>query len=170
MYQLGQRSKAELHGVDNRMSKVCYTGIKLTTQDFSIHDGLRKYAEQKEYVRTGVSKTMKSYHLPQEHDQLGKAVDLVPYINGKLRWEWPAIYKIAQAIHEAANKENVLLRWGAVWDSVFNELDASDLEGEVAAYVARRKNLGLKAFLDGPHFEIYDEFHHKWKKLRLHPS
>ena len=31
---------------------------------------------------------------------------------------------------------------------------AGDMGDEVAAYVARRKAAGKKAFLDGPHFEL----------------
>lgn len=153
-FQLGSRSKGELHGVHDDIINVVYRAISLTVQDFSVHDGLRQLAEQIEYVRAGVSKTLKSKHLKQK-DGYGHAVDLVPYCNGKMRWEWPLIYKMAEAVYRAAEEEGVELRWGAVWDRKFNDLDITDLESEVRKYATRRRKAGKKAFLDGPHFELY---------------
>lgn len=152
-YQLGARSLAELEGVHTNQVAVVKTAITLTAQDFSVFDGLRTVAEQTEYVRTGVSKTMNSKHLPQP-DGWGYAVDLVPYINGKLRWEMRPILIIAEAVHEAATNLGVPLRWGAVWDTPFLDLERADLENEVEAYKERRRAKGKKAFIDGPHFEL----------------
>lgn len=163
-YQLGHKSKGELVGVHPDLVRVVYRAIQLTVQDFSVHDGLREIAEQIEYVRTGASKTLKSKHLKQS-DGLGHAVDLVPYVNGKLRWEWPLIYRMAEAVHRAAQQEKVVLRWGAVWDRTFNELDVTDLESEVQKYVARRKKMKKRAFLDGPHFELV--LNKAWNDLAL---
>jgi peptidoglycan L-alanyl-D-glutamate endopeptidase CwlK len=161
-FSLGKGSRAQLVGVDPVLTHVSERAIVLSPVDFAVHDGLRTLAEQREYVATGVSKTMQSYHLPQAHDGLGKAVDLVPYINGKFRWEWPAIYKVSAAVHQAANEIGVLLRWGAIWDRVFNDLDPAKLSAEVKAYADR--NAGPD-FLDGPHFEVYDKHHHRWGRI-----
>ena len=163
-YMLGRRSRAELHEVHPQICSTVERAIKITPVDFSVHDGIRTHIEQKEYVAQGVSKTMNSYHLPQE-DGYGHAVDLVPYINGKMRWEWDPIYKIAAAMHQAAEEEGILLRWGACWDRVFNDLDVTDLKDEVESYIERRKKNGLDAFLDGPHFELFDRRHHRWNNL-----
>ena len=137
--------------------KVVERAIRITKQDFSVHDGMRSLAEQKRYVARGVSKTLKSKHLKQP-DGHGHAVDLVPYINGKFRWEWEPIYEIAAAVHRAANELGVRLRWGGVWDRVFNELSAGSAaiaKRAVNAYVARRRKAGRRAFIDGPHFELH---------------
>jgi peptidoglycan L-alanyl-D-glutamate endopeptidase CwlK len=40
---------------------------------------------------------MNSRHLIRS-DGFGHAVDLVPWINGKPRWEWKPIYHIAAAV------------------------------------------------------------------------
>ena len=152
-FKLGQRSENELEGVHPHVSIVTRDAFTITPVDFSVFDGLRTDSEQAEYVRTGVSKTMKSKHLVQD-DGFGHAVDLVPYINGKLRWEPRPLILIAEAMHEAAEKHDVTLRWGAVWDRDFNDLDRSDLKGEVDAYVDRRRALGKRAFLDYPHWEL----------------
>lgn len=152
-YTLGTKSNAELVGVHSDLIAVCRGAILITPQDFTIFDGIRTHDEQVEYVRTGVSKTLNSKHL-QQSDGFGHAVDLVPYINGKLRWEIRPIYLIAEAVHEIATDHDVPLRWGAVWDRPFLDLDRTQLEDEVAAYIERRRAKGRKAFIDGPHFEM----------------
>ena len=156
-YRLGARSCAELEGVHPDLVGVVTRAIEITKQDFSVHDGLRSLEEQKRYVARGVSKTLRSKHLKQS-DDYGHAVDLVPYINGKLRWEWEPIYEIAAATHRAANELGVRLRWGGVWDRVFNDLSAATAgtaRRQVDAYVARRRAKRRRAFIDGPHFELH---------------
>ena len=154
-YALGKKSLAELEGVHPSLIKVVKRAIEITKQDFSVHDGLRTLAEQKEYVRRGVSKTMNSKHRPQA-DGFSHAVDLVPWINGQLRWEWKPIYAIASAVHQAARELDVKLIWGAVWDRNFETLGCSpeELEKAVNAYVDRRRKAGKSAFIDGPHFQL----------------
>src|SRR5690349_9518194 len=76
---------------------------------FAVHDGKRTPEEQRILVQSGASQTMKSRHLT------GHAVDLVPVINGKLRWEWPPIYQIARAMKQAALELSVPIRWGGCW-------------------------------------------------------
>lgn len=155
MYVLGAGSKKELEGVHPKLVELVNSVIQITAQDFAVHDGLRTEAEQREYVRRGVSKTMNSMHRTQP-DGFGHAVDLVPYVNGKLRWEWKPIYVIASAVREVASQMQLELRWGAVWDRNLSELGRSpgELEANVVAYVARRRQLGKSAFIDGPHYEL----------------
>jgi peptidoglycan LD-endopeptidase CwlK len=154
-YSLGERSLAELEGVHPKLVEVVKRAIQLTEQDFSVHDGLRTVAEQREYVRRGVSKTMNSMHMKQP-DGFGHAVDLVPYINGQLRWEWKPIFNIATAVNQAAKELSVPLTWGGVWDRAFLDLDetATAMEAAVNSYVARRRALGKTAFIDGPHWQL----------------
>lgn len=152
MYELGAKSLAELNGVRADLVGVVKKAIHLTTQDFGVHDGLRTLEEQTAYVKAGVSKTMNSMHRVQP-DGFGHAVDLVPYINGKPRWEWPPIFDIARAVRQVAIEEGVPLTWGAIWDRPLNSLSAN-LEAEVEAYKARRRKLGKSWFGDGPHYEL----------------
>jgi peptidoglycan LD-endopeptidase CwlK len=152
MFKLGTKSLAELNGVHPKLVRVVKRAIELSEVDFSVHDGLRTEAEQRRYVVRGVSKTMNSKHLPQP-DGTGHAVDLVPYINGKLRWEWPAIFKIAEAVVQAARELEVDLRWGGCWQHI-NPLSGWPEEWE-QAYVARKRKAGKRAFPDGPHFELW---------------
>ena len=146
-FSLGKRSLAELEGVHEELVAVVNHAIKITQVDFAVHDGIRTQDEQAALVARGASKTMNSRHLT------GHAVDLVPYINGKLRWEWQPIYHVASAMQRATIECRTRLRWGGVWDREIQNL-MSDLELEVGYYGERRRRLGARVFLDGPHFEL----------------
>lgn len=164
-FVLGLSSRRELTGVHPWLVRVVEVAITLTTQDFMVLDGLRTAAEQAEYVKRGVSQTMASKHLPQE-DGTGHAVDLVPYIGGRPRWEWPPIFEIAAAVAKAvpivneewlnAGKTAKRLRWGGAWSESFEVIGANAKEMEAAnrRYVSARLRAGKRAFCDGPHFEI----------------
>ncbi|MBH0238568.1 M15 family metallopeptidase [Methylobrevis albus] len=151
-FSLGKSSIKELAGVHPDLVRVVERAIQITTQDFGVHDGVRTVKEQTALVKAGASKTMKSKHLLQD-DGYGHAVDLVPFINGKLRWEWPAIYPIAEAVRTASIEVGVSLVWGAVWDRELDTLSetALGLSADVNAYQVRHPG---KDFLDGPHYQL----------------
>ena len=154
-YILGAKSRAELKGVHPDLIRVVERAIQITTQDFSVHDGLRTAEEQKALVSAGASQTMNSKHRPQA-DGYGHAVDLVPFINGKMRWEWPAIYPIAAAVWQAARELKVDIRWGGAWidlDQIKTGTPGA-MKAAVEAYGEARRKAGKSAFTDGPHFEL----------------
>lgn len=138
-FTLGSNSLREAGGVHPHLIQMVKYAIYITPQDFALHDGLRTLAEQREYVRTGASQTMDSLHLPQR-DGWGHAVDLVPYINGKLRWEWPAIYPIAESMRAAAVHYGYPLEWGGIkgFGSILT------LKGPIKSHTG----------WDGPHFQL----------------
>lgn len=146
-FKLNDKSLAELNGVRPELVSVVQRAIQLTVQEFAVHDGKRTLAEQQKLVASGASQTLDSRHLT------GHAVDLVPLINGKLRWEWPPIYKIADAVRLAAKELGVPLRWGGAWDIDFTASDALP-EDLMTDYGGRRRKEGKKPFFDGPHFEL----------------
>lgn len=162
-YSLGPKSLQELQGVHPRLVECVTRAIAISSQDFGVHDGLRTLAEQRTYLASGVSKTMNSKHLRQP-DGFSHAVDLVPYINGQLRWEWPPIFVIASAMFAAAHEVRLGLVWGGVWDRRFPEDfgngSPKSLRAMVDGYTERQRKRLLDAgkkprvFLDGPHFEI----------------
>ena len=146
-FVLGKKSLRELQGVHPALVATVKRAIQLTVQDFSVHDGIRTLEDQQRLVLSGASQTLESRHIT------GHAVDLVPYVNGKLRWEWPPIYLIAAAVRVAANELGTPIRWGGAWDIDFTASTESP-EDLVAQYVARRQHAGLRAFIDGPHYEL----------------
>lgn len=56
-------------------------------------------------------------------------------------------------MRQAAREQGTTLRWGGAWDVDFSASQEPP-EDLVAAYVQRRRRQGLRAFIDGPHFEL----------------
>jgi len=146
-WKLSARSRRELENVHEDLQWFVRRLLVVSPVDFGVHDGIRLISEQRELVRRGVSRTMKSRHLD------GCAVDLVPYINGKLRWEWAPIYELAAAARMVSIEIEIPIRWGGVWDRRLSSMYGT-IEGEVEAYTKRRQAKGQRVFLDGPHFEL----------------
>lgn len=146
-FKLGGHSRRELKGVRPDLVRVVKKAIIITKQDFTVHDGMRTKEEQREYVKRGVSQTMQSKHL------VGHAVDLVPYINGKLRWELEACFEIALAMRQAAEEVNLVIRWGGSWQKLNGDTRAPELM--VEEYVSLRRRQARRPFVDAPHYEIY---------------
>ncbi len=152
-FKLGKGSIKNLEGVHPDLSWVVQYAITITAQDFAVTDGVRTKEEQAENVRTGVSQTMKSKHLIQPSG-FGHAVDLVPWINGKARWELLPCYKVMEALRRASWARECLLRWGGAWVPLYNETPLPAPEGLVAAYSLRKRTLGKPAFIDAAHYEM----------------
>ena len=95
---------------------------------------------------------MNSRHLVQV-DGLGHAVDLVPVINGQKRWEWPPIYRIAEAMRAAAEERGVRLVWGGVWDRRLGTYGSGADAMRAAVHEYQDRHPGPD-FIDGPHYEL----------------
>ena len=119
-YKLSQKSLNKLDGVDEDLVAVVKRAIELTEIDFGVTEGLRSLKRQKELYAQKVSQTLKSKHL------IGRAVDLVAYVDGVISWDKQYYYTIALAMERAAIELNVDIRWGG----------------------------DFKSFFDGPHFEL----------------
>jgi peptidoglycan L-alanyl-D-glutamate endopeptidase CwlK len=156
-YSLGATSRRNLQGVHPRLVQIVERAIALTTQDFTVNEGLRTRARQTTLVAQGFSKTMNSQHIPQP-DGKGHAVDLVPWVQGHPVWDWEGCYKVAMAMDAAATEYGWArnIRWGGAWDKRLSDFggDAAAYKREVAAYQARHAG---PDFLDGPHFEWRDD-------------
>ena len=153
MYKLSKKSKERLIGVHPDLVAVVNRAIELTEQDFTVFEGVRTIAKQKENVKKGVSTTVSgSRHLIGK-DNYAHAVDLVPYINGQLKWDWEGCYKIAEAVKQASIELGIPIRWGGVWDQALSEINGTTKQAQ-QRYVDKRLKAGQRAFADGPHFEL----------------
>lgn len=75
-----------------------------------IIETMRTFEKQKEYVRTGKSKTLKSKHLE------GKAVDIAFSKNGKIDWNDLELWNIAYNHFKFwLVKKKLKGQWGGVW-------------------------------------------------------
>ncbi len=148
-FTFGPRSEGELVGVHPDLVKVTRRALEVTQIDFAVIDGVRTIEQQNEYVRTGASKTMASKHLPQA-DGYSHAVDLVPCLYGKPRWEVPLCLQVAAAVKQAAVELGVPIVFGAVWDRKLNDLPPN-LARAIEDYKVRHTGAD---FLDYPHYQL----------------
>lgn len=149
---LGERSRARLVGVHPSLVKVVERAIVLTTQDFTVLEGVRSLARQKKLVAQGASKTMRSLHLKQS-DGYGHAVDLAPVMGGSVVWSHELIRPIVLAMRRAAIEAKVKIVWGSIWDRNLAQLPdtLSGIHDAVEAYTARHPG---PDFIDGPHYQL----------------
>lgn len=153
-YRFSLRSLKELAHCHPDLRRVAEAAIKDTEIDFTITDGGRTLEEQKKLVASGASQTLESRHLISPRTGYCYAIDAAPYVNGKIRWEWPLIFKVAEAMRKAAKSQCVAIRWlGAPDIANFTETTATPKYLH-EQYVAKRKKAGRKPFFDGPHFEL----------------
>lgn len=110
-FYLSTRSRARLIGVHRDLVEVVEAAIKITPVDFSVVEGVRTLAKQREYFVKGKSRTMRSRHLT------GHAVDLAPWRGGTIDWTPVYFLPVAQAMRTAAAAASVPLEWGGDWQS-----------------------------------------------------
>ena len=106
---LGQRSLMRLEGVHPDLVRVVKKAAAMSSLDFTVLEGLRTTARQKQLYDQGATKTMNSRNLT------GHAVDLAPMIGGTIRWDWPLYHQLAATVKAAAKAENVPIQWGGDW-------------------------------------------------------
>jgi len=153
-FRLGKTSEENLEGVHPEIVALVRHAIEHTTQDFSVFEGLRSPARQKALFVAGASRTLESYHLT------GEAVDLVPFVEGRVQWQAPLCIKVARFMLDASRKLSVPVVWGGVWDRPLASLHPAKLEQEVHAYGLRWRHAhptaaaeGRGPLVDGPHFQ-----------------
>lgn len=137
MFVLGKRSLARLKGVHPDLVKVVKRAIEITPIDFTVIEGVRTLARQKELYAMGRTKpgikvtwSMNSRHIT------GHAVDIGPFdAHGNIAWDRKAAFlTIGKAMFAAGAELCLPLRWGYDWDG--------------------DKILMESGEYDGPHFEL----------------
>ena len=118
--KLSKTSLTRLATVHKDLSRLILAASGSTPIDFIVTEGMRTLERQKELVKAGASTTLRSRHLT------GHAVDLACLIDGKLSWDWPLYYRLADHIKQVAILEKVSIEWGGDW----------------------------KTFKDGPHYQL----------------
>lgn len=105
---LNARSLKTLTGIHPDLVRVVMRADELGAR-FIVTDGLRSLEKQRELVRAGKSKTMKSRHLT------GHAVDLCASHDDGVSWDADELKAIADIMKQAAAEQNVLIEWGGDW-------------------------------------------------------
>ena len=110
-YSLGTRSRQRLAGLHPDLVKVVERAIEITEVDFTVLEGMRTVARQRQLMASGATRTMNSRHLT------GHAVDLGAWVGGEVRWDSPLYHKIAAAMKQAARELDQPIEWGGDWRS-----------------------------------------------------
>ena len=129
MPKFSKKSKQKLSTCHPLLQKLFNKVIKHV--DCTVIEGVRSIEKQQNYVRTGVSKTLKSKHLKQD-DGYSHAVDVIAY---PIEWEnYNRNYIFAGYVRGIADSMGIKIRMGADWDGDFTTKD--------------------QTFHDLPHFEL----------------
>ncbi len=108
-FKLGTRSRGNLQGVHPDLVKVVERAIQITKQDFVVIEGLRTAKRQAQLVKEGKSQTTNSRHLT------GHAVDITPWVDGEISWDWKFYSEVRNAMLQAAAELKIDIEWGGNW-------------------------------------------------------
>lgn len=161
-FSFGKTSLAQIERLHPALVSVITEALKISPIDYGILrlGGARTADEQYDLWLQGrqtpgnIVTQLDGHTKPSNHqikpDGFGYAVDIVPYLSGAFSWNWEYFYPMIRAVAITAKKQNASIRWGGVWDRKLHELNADDLESEVAAYCKRHPGPDS---IDGPHLE-----------------
>ena len=136
----GRLSRAVLVTLHPLLRELCVRA--LIENDHSLLRGVRTVDDQAAFVHQGLSKIMDSRHLAggglsshePDYPELSYAVDMAPYIGGRVSYEARHVAYFAGCVMTLAAEMGIDLRWGGDWDSDGNQIE--------------------HAFWDGVHFEL----------------
>ena len=117
-----QRSIDNMKGLHPDLIRVLNRALQTSPHMFVVTEGLRTLERQRELLRVGATKTLKSRHLKQP-DGYGHAFDFYALVDinkdGKVSFEEMSNVRlmlgIADAIKAAAKEEKVALTYGGDW-------------------------------------------------------
>ena len=115
MTKLNSTSIARMRGVDPNLISLAKKAREISPIPFEITEGLRTKDRQAYLVKTGKSRTMKSYHLR------GKAIDFVAMPGGKVSWDIKDYKTIVEKAFKPAAKALGLtgaITYGLYWKSI----------------------------------------------------
>jgi len=147
-FSLSTRSLDKLDGVEPELVSVVKRAIALTKIDFGVVYGMRTEEEQEKLFAAGKSQTMKSKHL------VGRAVDLMAYVDGKGCWELNVYDDLCDAMKAAAKELGIAIKWGAAWSEGDIRTYPGTSEDAMMKYIDLRRSQSRRPFIDGPHFEL----------------
>lgn len=134
-FKYSKASLTRLETVHPDMQRVAHRALELSPVDFSITQGRRTLDEQKRlYGKGRTAAQCRAAGVPESYAQpsaakvtwtlnsnhlSGNAIDVAPFVNGKLEYDdsgklglWP---KIAKAFKDAARELGVSIEWGGDW-------------------------------------------------------
>jgi len=115
-YSFGKRSSKKLDTCTFNLQFVANEALSYELIDFAIIEGTRSDKKQHEYFITGKSRLDAGDPRAKHNKEQAEAFDAVPYVNGKISWDWRHCIFLAGVILTAAKKVGDDIRWGGNWD------------------------------------------------------
>lgn len=117
-FYFSNKSKEKLRTVNGKLCEVCKRTLSYGVMDFTIIEGVRSRAKQDRLYELGNSKVRwpDSKHNVKEENDLARAVDLAPFVNGKVSWKIEHCLVLAGLVLGAGKELGVDIRWGGNWD------------------------------------------------------
>ena len=115
MTKLNSTSIARMKGVDPNLVALAKKAREISPIPFEITEGLRTADRQRYLVKTGKSRTLKSYHLR------GKAIDFVAKPDNVVSWDLKHYKTIVEKAFKPAAKALGLsdrITYGLYWKSI----------------------------------------------------
>jgi peptidoglycan L-alanyl-D-glutamate endopeptidase CwlK len=106
---LPEKATRILAGIHPDLARVIRRAAEMGVLAFTVTEGVRTLARQKQLYAAGASTTMRSRHLT------GHAVDLAVLVGGHVRWDWPLYHRLAGVVKAAAEELAVPIAWGGDW-------------------------------------------------------
>lgn len=110
-YKFSAKSLERLSGVHPDLQRVMSEAITNSPLDFGITEGLRTQERQKQLVKEGKSRTLRSRHLT------GHAVDIAIFIDGKATWDLSRYELVTNHIKAVAKSLDIPIVCGIDWVS-----------------------------------------------------
>lgn len=119
MFRFGKKSLEKINNpkVHPKIKLLMLEAIKTSPIDFTIIETVRTIEQQRINIAKGVSKTIKSRHIPSNNKSgYCEAIDIAPYpINWK---DIKRFDELGEHILKVAKKLNIKIRWGKTFTTL----------------------------------------------------
>jgi len=113
-FYFGKKSLENYQVLPSTLQRIARKSLDIGLMNFTIVCSFRGEEEQNALYKEGKSKV--KWPDSKHNKWPPKAMDLVPYVNGKLSWNKFHCCVLAGIILAVAKIEGVNLRWGGNWD------------------------------------------------------
>lgn len=121
-FEFSRSSIRNRRGIDKRLIKISDLALSISEVDFGVPKtgGLRSAEDQNKLYLMGKSQRDGIIRLSQH--QLGKALDVYAFVDGRASWDKEHLTAVALAMLKAAQFYNVRLLWGGFWTGSFVDM------------------------------------------------